>query len=285
MCPWAVFVFVSSQDSLRRALRKNRTRQQDETLNVVQFNPSTTKFVDFEAKARKAKWMQSSLAKDIWKDNAKCRLNKSAKEEIKILVTILSDKNRFKWEIPIAHTIPKEPDCESWGDACLTGGGGFSSNANFWWETKWPEDTAKRTLKFFSTKKKKRQQKDGHANDGLIDTNSLEHAVMIVNHAASAQAHKENTDENKSPQPVMLNHADDTSAKAWTRKAAKHSKGAKALNRILARLMMNQNLGINAQFIEGTKNVLADCISRVHEKNSFLDFKKLKQELPQLESS
>ena len=109
--------------------------------------------------------------------------------------------------------------------------------------------------------------------------------MIIINYAASAQAHKENTDENKSPQPVMLNHADNTSAKAWTRKAAKHSKGAKALNRILARLMMNQNLGINAQFIEGAKNVLADRISRVHEKNSFLDFKILKQEFPQLESS
>ena len=49
--------------------------------------------------------------------------------------------------------------------------------------------------------------------------------------------------------------------------------------------MMNQNLGINAQFIEGAKNVLADRISRAHEKNSFLDFKILKQEFPQLESS
>ena len=120
------------------------------------------------------------------------------------------------------------------GDACLTGGGGFSLNANFWWEIKWPEDTTKRTLKFFSTKKKKRQQKDGHANDRLIDVNSVEHAVIIINCAASAQAHKENKDENKSPQPVMLNHVDNTSAKAWTRKAAKHSLGAKALNRILA---------------------------------------------------
>ena len=154
-CPWAVFVFISLQDSLRRALRKNRTRQQDETLNVIQFNPSTTKFVDFKAKARKVKWTQSSLVKEIWKDNAKCRLNKSAKEEIKMLVTILSDKDRFKWEIPMAHMIPKEPDCESWGDACLTGGGAFSLNASFWWETKWPEETTKRTLKSFSTKKKK----------------------------------------------------------------------------------------------------------------------------------
>ena len=49
--------------------------------------------------------------------------------------------------------------------------------------------------------------------------------------------------------------------------------------------MMNQNLGVDAQFIEGTKNVLADRISRVHKKNSFLDFKILKQEFPQLESS
>jgi len=31
VCPWAVFTFISLQDSLRRALRKNRTRQQDES--------------------------------------------------------------------------------------------------------------------------------------------------------------------------------------------------------------------------------------------------------------
>ena len=136
VCPWAVFAFVSLQDSLRRALRKNRMRQQDETSKVVQFNPSTTEFVDFEAKARKVKWMQSSLVKEIWKDNAKCRLNKSAKDEIKLLAKLLSDKERFKLEIPIAHTIPKEPDYESWGDACLSGGGSFSLNANFLWETK-----------------------------------------------------------------------------------------------------------------------------------------------------
>ena len=55
VCPWAVFMFVSSQDSLRRALRKNRMRQQDESLKVVQFNPSTAEFVDFKAKARKVK--------------------------------------------------------------------------------------------------------------------------------------------------------------------------------------------------------------------------------------
>ena len=75
--------------------------------------------------------MQSSLAKEIWEDNAKHRLNKSAKDETKFLVKLLSDKERFKWEIPIAHMIPKEPDCESWGDACLTGGGSFPLNANF----------------------------------------------------------------------------------------------------------------------------------------------------------
>ena len=85
-------------------------RQQDETLTDNQFNLSTTKFVDFEAKARKVKCMQSSLAKEIWKDNAKCRLNKSAKDETKLLAKLLSDKERFKWEIPIAHMIPKEPD-------------------------------------------------------------------------------------------------------------------------------------------------------------------------------
>ena len=110
-------------------------------------------------------------------------------------------------------------------------------------------------------------------SDGLIDVNSLECAVVIINCAASAQAHKENSDENKPPQPVVLNHVDNTLAKAWTRKAAKHSKGAKALNRILAQPMMNQNLGINAQFIEGAKNVLADHTSRAHEKNLFLILK------------
>ena len=130
-------------------------RQQDEMSTNNQINLSTTEFIDFEAKARKTKWTQSFLAKEIWKDNAKCRLNKSAKDEIKLLAKLPSDKERFKWEIPIAHVIPKEPDCESWGDACLTGGGGFSLNANFWWETKWPEETTKRTSKFFSTKKKK----------------------------------------------------------------------------------------------------------------------------------
>ena len=145
--------------------------------------------------------------------------------------------------------------------------------------------SGQKNLKNHFNKEEKRQHKDGHVNDGLIDIDSLECAVVIINCVASAQAHKENKDENKSPQPVMLNHVDNTSAKAWTRKAAKHSKGAKALNRILARLLMNQNLGINAQFIEGKKNVLADRISRVHKINSFLDFKILKQEFPQLESS
>ena len=53
---------------------------------------------------------------------------------------ILSASSHISWEIPIRHLIPSDYECTVPGDACLTGGGAYCDEFQFWYYVAWPEE-------------------------------------------------------------------------------------------------------------------------------------------------
>eukprot|EP00957_Ditylum_brightwellii_P070267 5337855-Ditylum_brightwellii.AAC.1 len=47
------------------------------------------------------------------------------KEELKLLIKAMSNRDQFKWETPIAHLVPRTPDFTADGDLSLDAAGAF----------------------------------------------------------------------------------------------------------------------------------------------------------------
>ena len=200
------------------------------------------------------------------------------KEELRMMKDILSNPKKFNLETPIAHVINREPDFISYGDACLEAGGGYSQNM-FWWHIEWPNEIKALTVKNLTVTRRCLVSKE------LVSINLLEFVVEIINYAAVTLWFKQYTTSCPHQFPMLLNWTDNITSKSWIRKAATKTKKGKCLQRILCSLMINNPLGMKAEHIAGTKNVLADRISRIYDtsfsKNSFIQ---LFQEFPQLKS-
>ena len=67
----------------------------------------------------------------VWGKKDKYFIIPSMKSEIKLITTLLEQPNLYRWESPIAHRVEKDPDSLTYGDACLYGGGGFSTDLGF----------------------------------------------------------------------------------------------------------------------------------------------------------
>ncbi|KAL7503808.1 hypothetical protein ACHAXN_001548, partial [Cyclotella atomus] len=100
-------------------------------------------------------------------------LNKTAKEELRIIRTALADPAIQKIS-PIAHLVDKDPNGTAFGDSCLDSWGGWSTDMKFWWMLEWPQEIRDRTLPMI------KPAKDGD----LIAINEMEYATSIVNFAA-----------------------------------------------------------------------------------------------------
>ena len=87
--------------------------------------------VSFNALLKK-KFAHSKLARKIWDCPHLHYINQTMKMELHFLRDVLSTPEKFHWFSPIAHLIPRTPEFSVAGDACLTGAGGVSRNANFW---------------------------------------------------------------------------------------------------------------------------------------------------------
>ena len=96
----------------------------------------------------------------------------------------------------------------------------------------------------------------------------LEFLTEIVNYAALTvyvQAHPKAAGHQY---PILLNWTDNTTAKAWIRKAALKSQVAKNLQYILCGLMINNPLGVTCHHIAGDKNITADTLSRIYTNSN-----------------
>ena len=191
--------------------------------------------------------------------------------EVKLLTTIFSDSDTYKWEIPIRHLIDTDYDCTVLGDACLEGGGAFCDELRFWYFLEWPDNIKKRTLK----------AKVKHSE--LVSINCLEFVIIIVSYNAILDAIELLGKLHNIPHPKSLILSDNTSADSWTRKIASSSLIGKALCRILCSLLVNQVAGLDSAHISGNDNDCADNISRL-TKDSLKSISALFQKYPKLAS-
>ena len=200
------------------------------------------------------------------------------RSELNMMIQILSSPSIYDLTTPIAHVIQKDPDFTSYGDACLEAAGGYSEGL-FWWHIEWPDEIKAMTLKNITVTRKCLDTNE------LVSINILEFAVEIINYAAVTLLFKKDPLLCQHSFPILLNWTDNTSSKTWLRKAATRTIKGKSLQRILCSLMINNPVGIKAEHIAGSSNVLADAISRVYDtsfsENSFI---KIFQDFPQMRS-
>ena len=173
------------------------------------------------------------------------------RDEIEFFREQLHPKSEVLWESPLALIIPRTPSAVVYGDSCLHGAGGFSTDLKFWWHIEFPEEIKLRTLL---------HMKD-NADGNLISINVLEYVTVIINYCATLHM-VSTTAPTKDPHPVVLNITDNKSALSWTTHACKKSKTGRLLARVFCSFLMNSPLGITSKWISTNENKIADDISR-----------------------
>ena len=263
---WVRFLFCAMRNYLLHLMRKNRQlvmgRASYKQFIIDAGNTSTDKFAILQRK-----FALSRLAKAIWSSKKKCFINKSLREELNLLIEILTNP-KIRWSTPIAHLIPRTPDFQAWGDASLHAAGGFSVDLGFYWYLQWPSEITSKILKFF----KKRIKHNGE----MVSINLLEYIVIIINYAICSHLYTSRGLDSKYKHQTLLNWSDNKSAIAWTKKAAISTAGGKALSRIFLSLCINNDLQCCSDYINTKENVIADDLSRIHLSNTS-EFSTLKQ--------
>mmetsp|Transcript_29742 Transcript_29742/g.86679 ORF Transcript_29742/g.86679 Transcript_29742/m.86679 type:complete len:873 (-) Transcript_29742:2591-5209(-) len=272
---WARFLFSSLTHSVIYAIRRNKASLE---VSSTKFQALSSMLVEAQAEtnAKKALFAQAKIERLVWSKKDKYFVIPTMKSETKLLTHLLENPTLYRWESPIAHRAEKDPDSTTYGDACLYGGGGFSTDLGFWWQIDWPEEIMNRTLIHI---------KDGKSGK-LISINVLEYLVVILNYAAATVAHQETVDKGTSDEeyPTNLNLVDNTSADAWTTKMCTKSKEAKSLALVLCSMMINNPVGLNSKYLPCTQNDIADAISRLHKANKMFEISQLMQDYPELRS-
>ena len=274
---WIFHLMSQIYTSIASALRSNKLfltntsaqfRAMIKTINKKQIP-------DTEEDVRILNFAVKNVASNVHRCKQKFFMNATLKEEIKFLTAALSDQS-IRWETPIGHIIERVPSSEAAADACLYGGGGFSTDLRFWWHLEWPDEIQKRTKLFLANNKCGK----------LISINALEFVCVIINFVAALVAYDEEFPADD-PHPVLLNWCDNTSAIKWCNHACKSSLAGRALGRLFCALLIESKVGINAEYIPTKSNVVSDGISRIKKikrdsPTSSFDYSTLKQTFPEL---
>ena len=272
--PWIRFITTSLKHSIVLALQKNTRDISEDASMRTSLSDSQLLGKTFEELLRK-NYALSHVLRSIWNKSTRFFISKPLREELKLLTFIFKNKTKFSIGAPIAHIVPRDPDFNARGDACLEGAGGYSFDLKFWWFVKWPQNVVNKTLIHFN---KKYKNLKGH----IVSINLLEYATILISYAASITIVNDFPALSSHPFPLINIQTDNKSALSWTRKAASSTNEGKALARILTSMMIPSRLGLSATFIPGVDNHLADRLSRMDTQSKFISFSSLSQEYKQL---
>ena len=282
MTPWLRFLTVALKKSILLALQNNSKKTTQDRKNSQFITDSKLLSHDFETIRRK-NFAVSKILQKTWHSRQKYRVSSSLRKELKLLQFIFKNRSTYKFASPIAHLIKKDFDFHALGDACLEGAGGFSSDLKFWWYISWPQPILHKTLKAFVPTYKT-------LSGDFISINLLEYVTIIISLAASILKIQQKTSSLRHPNPTLSIQSDNTTAVAWTRKAASSTQAGKSLAFILTSLLtQNQHVGLSSTHIAGKDNDVADEISRTpslaNPSSQFTSISILKQKHPQLKDS
>jgi hypothetical protein len=259
VCPWGIFLCQNLYHAMNHALHRNATR----ILNNPAMQTAIARCDQYRrhpTDSSKYRFFSRKVARAIYDSKESTYLTPDIRAEADFLVTVLSNPDKYRWESPIAHLIPREHDYESHQDACPKGAGGFSAVLDYWWTVAWPHLIYLRTLL---------PTGDQH----YISNNLLEFAALIFGLAGAILAWESLPADSRPPHPMVLLWTDNMTARAWVRKISGiKSPQGRSLARILAHLLMFSDLGIEAQHIEGIENIVADFLSRMsitHNPSTF----------------
>ena len=88
--------------------------------------------------------LDSMIARDmaslLWSTKSRTPLTPPVRYELQRLHAHMADFS-IPWEMSIAHTVNRDPQFTSIGDACLTGGGAFCDILEFWFDLIWSPPT------------------------------------------------------------------------------------------------------------------------------------------------
>ena len=253
--PWIRFLYHQLRSSVNKCLTNclQITKNKEEIKKLISNVANTTNLHEHQLQD---KMLQKTIAKETYKCQHKTYIDKAMRTELNIMKQILSTPKMYNLQTPIAHIIKRDPDFTSYGDACLEAGGGYSENL-FWWHIEWPNQIKSLTIKNLTVTRKCSE------TNNLVSINLLEFVVEIINYAAITLLFQNQPSLCTHSFPLLLNWTNNMSSKTWLRKAATRTSKGKALQQILCSLMINNPVGIKADHIAGSSNILADVILRV----------------------
>lgn len=285
--PWVYHLISHLYASVSYALTKNRkllasnSKEFNELLKVVKGEASYQILGQDDDQEQinlnVVAYAKSRVAKLPHLQDNKYPIVKSMRNELNFLIQLLDDEST-NWHSPIAHNVERDPTFNSHADSCLEEMGGFSIKLAFMWHVPFPDEICKRTIKYV---------KSGPHQIGI---NVLEFAAIIINYAAALTAIAICFPDDD-PYPILLNHADNKSAVKWVRLCTESIIGRR-LAILFCFLIMDEPLGINAKWLAGDENVIADAISRIKSNMStntssltYTDlFQSLKKQYPVLKN-
>jgi hypothetical protein len=270
-------LYASASYALTRN-RKHLTTNCKEFQNLLQVVKGKTSFEILgmesdEITQNTVSYAHKKLAQMPHRSRKEFPIVKTMKAELTLFANLLDDDS-ISWESPIAHMVTREAYANSFGDACLYQSGGFSIKLRFIWHLEFPIEIQQRTILHI---------KSGPDQIGI---NVLEFVAIIINYAAALTVILQEPPRDD-PYPILLNFADSMSAIKWIRLCTSSPMGRR-LGLIFCFLLMESPLGINAEWLPGDENIIADAISRIKQtkgtNKSFYDYdySLLKQEYPVL---
>lgn len=200
--------------------------------------------------------VDSLIARDmatlLWSSKSRTPISVPVRYELRQLHTHMANF-AIPWEMCIAHTVPRDAQFTSIGDACLNGGGAYCDVLEFWFDIIW-SDTTRSAL---------------HSKS--LHINVMEFIVVILQLAAVITlAEEPNTHEplrKLFPTGIpalasLLIRTDNSPSQNWAHKVSAKSEKGQLFVSVYADLLERTSLAVHCNHIAGNLNDLADFISR-----------------------
>jgi hypothetical protein len=176
---WVYHLMTHMYSSSSFALRENREFLGRNSSNFVKYinkikelrKRAKEETSDVQENIALINFAMKKSSQSVHRSKREYYIGKDMRAEIDFLAQALEENSGVKWETPIAHMIKRDPTASSYSDSCLDGGGGYSTELNFFWYLTWSRAIYLRTLKFISDQ----------SDPIFISINVLEFVSVIIN--------------------------------------------------------------------------------------------------------